>query len=120
MKKILFLIFTFFAIQVTHAQWALDLTFGTGGIAHTLLGDDGVAGHSMVIQSDDKTVIVGETFTYQGAVVRFNADGTFDNLFGNGGKVLVPMFGQRDYLLDVALHPDGKIMPRLFLFFQKV
>lgn len=110
MKKILFLILSVYAVQTVNAQWAVDLTFGSNGIAHTIVGSGGSSGHAMVVQSDNKIVIAGETSTYQGAVVRLNADGSLDNSFGDGGKVLVPQIGNRDYLFDVVVQSDGKIV----------
>lgn len=111
MKNLLFLIFTFFAVQVINAQtWALDPTFGEGGISHTTIQGNGASGHSVAIQSDGKIVMVGETATYQGSVVRFNTDGSLDNSFGTNGTVLIPKIGQNDYLLDVAIQSDGKIV----------
>lgn len=111
MKNLLLLVLAFFAIQVVYAQsWALDPTFGTGGIVSTTIQGNGASGHSVAIQSDGKIVMVGETATYQGSVVRFNTDGTLDDSFGTGGTVLIPKIGNHDYLLDVAIDAEGKIV----------
>ena len=110
MKKTLFLILMVYTVQTVNAQWAIDPAFGTNGVAHTIVGDGGSSGHSVAIQYDDKVVMVGETNVCQGAVARFNPNGTLDNTFGNNGSVLVPKIGDRDYLLDVVIQSDGKIV----------
>ncbi|MDD4150004.1 MAG: delta-60 repeat domain-containing protein, partial [Bacteroidales bacterium] len=111
MKNVLFLILTFLAVQAVNAQsWALDPTFGTDGTFHTTVQGNPASAHSVVIQSDGKIVMVGETATYQGSVIRLNTDGTLDNSFGTNGTVLIPKIGQNDYLLDVAIQSDGKIV----------
>ena len=114
MKKFLFLILAVFTVQIASAQtWALDSSFGTNGIVHTMVGYGSAKGHSVAIQSDGKIVMVGETgiaANLQAAVVRFNADGTLDSSFGDDGEVLIPQIGERDYLLDVAIQSDGKIV----------
>ncbi len=79
---------------------SLDPTFGNGGITITLnltrassfgLGDKP---SSIVIQPDGKIVVGGESGESTGVdgvgvVVRYNANGTLDTTFGNGGVQLL-------------------------------
>jgi uncharacterized delta-60 repeat protein len=43
-------------------------------------------------------------------LARYNADGSLDNTFGNGGKVVTTFFGRTDTATALALQPDGKIV----------
>jgi len=86
----------------------LDATFGESGTASI----EGFGGDrsGMAVQADGKIVMVGGTFT-DFVMARFNADGSIDEGFGNGGKVttnLVP--GTQEESLGVAMQPDGKIV----------
>ena len=44
------------------------------------------------------------------ALARFNGWGSLDQSFGTGGKVHTDILGDSDYLEDIALQPDGKIV----------
>ncbi len=58
--------------------------------------------------------MVGRTsnnqFNFDFAVARFNADGSLDLSFGNGGKVTTDFNGQTDRAFAVAIQGDGKIV----------
>ena len=72
------------------ASGMLDTTFGSGGKVITAVGlEDGAT--SMVIQPDGKIIVAGGSGTIENldfALVRYNTDGSLDNSFGTGGKVL--------------------------------
>jgi len=61
-----------------------------------------------ILQPDGKILIAGGFENYDGvykrAIVRLNADGTFDYTFNNLGS------GANGPIYDVALQPDGKII----------
>ena len=70
--------------------------------------------NALAIQSDGKIVAAGRAFVdFWGnfALARYNADGTLDETFGTGGKVLTS-FGERsnDSAAAVAVQTDGKIV----------
>lgn len=92
---------------------ALDNTFGTGGKVITSLGNFGDNCNAVAIQSDEKIVVGGFTqssFTSSDfALVRYNADGTLDNTFGTGGKVITPV-ETNSRGNSVAMQSDGKIL----------
>jgi uncharacterized delta-60 repeat protein len=78
-----------------------DLTFNVGtGLNSNYVSD-------IKIQPDGKTLVVGQFTTYSGSAtsysVRINTDGTRDNTFS-----LTSLSG--NYLSNVAIQPDGKIL----------
>src|SRR3954465_1407874 len=67
----------------------LDPHFGTGGVAAADFGGSD-QGFAMVQQHDGKTLVAGRAWNvnqYDFGVARFNADGSLDSSFGNGGMV---------------------------------
>ena len=93
----------------------LDPKFGNGGKVFTHIGfGDRVT--SLVFQPDGKIIAAGAScstgifYASDFALVRYNADGTIDKSFGNGGKVLTDFFDYEDYINAVALQKDGKIV----------
>lgn len=90
-----------------------DPTFGSGGKILLQLGYYDAL-HALAVQPDGKLVAVGQT---QGTVsqkdffiVRFLADGSLDNGFGNGGKnPIIASYGN-DAAYGVAVQPDGKLL----------
>ncbi|MBI1915606.1 MAG: tandem-95 repeat protein [Planctomycetes bacterium] len=99
---------------------SLDLSFGAvDGRALTLFDrSDATAGGTLVSTGGvaalfgDKVVVAG-TATVNGqtdvAVARYNADGTLDPTFGNGGMVTTD-FGASDQALAVAVQADGSVV----------
>ena len=99
-------ILIFFFVVLFHNTFAqtdgsLDTSFniGTGF-------DDGVYG-SIIIQPDGKIIIGGLFTMYNGAprnrIIRLNSDGSMDNSFNPGT-------GFNDWLSDIVLQPDGRII----------
>ena len=77
-----------FAVARYNPDGTLDPSFGTGGVANTVIlaGRDYARG--MVLQPDGKIVLGGDAFNGADqdlAVARYNADGTLDATFGTGG-----------------------------------
>lgn len=100
----------------------LDLSFGAFGtglagtpIRHSL-GPIGTAGaFASVVQPDDKIIAVGSVIygqeNHDVALARYNADGTIDTDFGNGGQIAVRInSSSSEEAFAVALQPDGKIV----------
>jgi uncharacterized delta-60 repeat protein len=102
--------------QVTLAQpGLLDNTFGGGDGKLALdFGGGNDAASDLVIQPDGKILVVGNSninsFT-QFALVRLNADGTYDNSFSDDGLVNLQLAGSNyDNATCMALQSDGKII----------
>ena len=67
----------------------------------------------LVLQPDGKLVACGYSSNGSDddfAVVRYNADGSLDPSFGNGGKVTTAVGSYYDRAWAVVLQPDGKIV----------
>jgi uncharacterized delta-60 repeat protein len=79
----------------------LDPTFGTGGAVLTPGGFD-----ALLVQPDGKTVVAGSSMG-ELALTRYNTDGSLDNIFGSGGRVVEAAFGGAG---AAALQSDGKIV----------
>ncbi|MEW6194356.1 MAG: T9SS type A sorting domain-containing protein [Bacteroidota bacterium] len=69
---------------------------------------------SMAIQSDNKIIVGGYSkiniYTYDFMLTRFNTDGSIDNTFGNNGIVTTDINSRNDYLEDIKLQSDHKIV----------
>ncbi|HEX8734993.1 MAG TPA: FG-GAP-like repeat-containing protein [Pyrinomonadaceae bacterium] len=93
----------------------LDTEFGNGGRVTISDGTSSSEGFAVDIQPDGKIVVAGRgsqffSFSYYSLfVARLNADGSLDNTFGTGGKVIIT---SPSNLLgyDMELQPDGKIV----------
>jgi uncharacterized delta-60 repeat protein len=110
---------------------SLDPMFGSGGKATTVLTSSGTNFHASVLalalQPDGKFVVVGQQYWtlstggifHEGMLLRYNANGSLDTTFGNGGVVttVIP-FGSspNTTYAAVAIYPntgaanDGKII----------
>ena len=103
-----------FVVTRYNPNGTLDTTFGRGGKVRTDFPGLAAAPSSVVIQPDGKIVVAGGAFplfTFAGnfKVVRYNANGTLDTSFGDGG-IVTTNFPEGSYAFDVALQPDGKII----------
>jgi len=107
--------FRSFALARYNVNGTLDTAFGTGGKATTAFSDT-AKGLGVVLQSDGKIVLAGQTGggppSYNPAdfaLARYNNNGTPDTSFGTGGKAVTD-FGGDDSGSSVALQSDGKIV----------
>lgn len=102
-----------FTPALSAAPGDLDTTFGTGGKVDTGIGFSRYAyANAFAVQGDGKIIAAGyfDNGTYDDfALVRLNADGTFDSGFGTGGKVTTS-FGDSAGVYSVAVQSDGKIV----------
>lgn len=102
-----------FALARYNADGTLDATFGTNGRIITSFGNGADRAYALVVQPDGKIVVGGDS--NQGAngndfaLARYNANGTLDTTFGNGGKVLTPIGanGASESIYSLALQTVG-------------
>jgi uncharacterized delta-60 repeat protein len=93
----------------------LDSTFsGDGMVSFNFGAGRQDTARDVVVQSDGKIVVVGETgnANYENnnfALARLNADGSFDTTFSGDGKQTAN-FGGDDYPFSVTLQANGKIV----------
>jgi uncharacterized delta-60 repeat protein len=105
-----------FALARYNSDGSLDRSFGKGGIVTVSMGPYCcAAAYAVVIQPDGKVVAAGESsnnahheadLLSTGVLVRFDADGSLDRGFGNGGRVTVPAA----FVRALVLQPDGKLV----------
>jgi len=91
----------------------LDPRFGNGGVVQTDFSGGDDYGFGVKVQSDGKTVVVGESGVYplfHSALTRYNRNGTLDRTFGTGGKVVAALDAGGDGSTAIAFQPDGKIL----------
>lgn len=121
-----------------NANGSVDDGFGEQGVVSQRVGYPGGAeiGSAVVVQPDGKIVIGGSVVTKLAAqpkppappgsaqydhevqdpayvffgLERFNADGSLDTTFGDGGVVATKVAGGGDALDNLALLPDGRIV----------
>jgi len=93
---------------------AIDPGFGTAGKVSTDIDGGSDQAFAVALQGDGKIVVAGShDVSPKGksfAVVRYNADGSLDTTFGNGGKVVTSFGSQSDTAYAVVVQPDGKIV----------
>jgi len=107
-----------FALVRYNANGTLDATFGAGGrvttdFGHLEQGFSYAFGFSLAVQPNGKIVVAGQALTGAGfdvALARYESDGTLDDTFGTGGKVLTDFGGRNDLASSVAVLPDGNIV----------
>ncbi len=112
MKKLFHLSILFFSLSCFSQPGTLDTGFATGGKLLISLGQTAVA-TAVSTQPDGKILVAGynSNFAQVGNVcIRLNANGSFDNSFGNAGIAIVPIGGFADEVTDMAVQADGKII----------
>ena len=93
---------------------SLDKTFGSGGKVNTDIGGNQDNGNAVVVQNDGKIVVAGSSTTngnnFDCALIRYNTDGSPDNSFGSGGKVVTDFGSNFENFQSLFLQNDGKII----------
>ena len=97
-----------FALARYESNGAVDITFGTAGLVTTDFGGSVDRAFAMALQPDGKLVVVGDADA-SFALARYNSNGSLDESFGAGGRVITT-FGGSDQAAAVILQPDGKIV----------
>ena len=101
----------YFLVARYNSAGTLDTSFAGNGYAFANFSSNWDGATDALLQPDGKIVLVGWSIAnspYDSfAMARFNADGSFDQSFGDGGKVL--MLDQGD-LNAVVLQSDGKLV----------
>ncbi len=102
------------------ANGTLDTSFGTHGATFVAFTNFINMPNAAALQKDGKIVVVGEAQSSDGtlsefAIARFNANGTLDSSFGQGGKVTTNFVGVQQGGVSnpakvVLVQTDGKIL----------
>ena len=100
-----------FLVARYNPDGTLDTTFGNSGHSLANFSNNWDGATDAVLQPDGKIALVGWSIDdspyYSFAVARFDSNGSLDQSFGNGGKVLIQDQGG---LSAVALQGDGKLI----------
>jgi uncharacterized delta-60 repeat protein len=96
-----------------NANGTLDTTFGTGGVVLTAFPGLTVSPScGVVVTSGGQIVAFSDDAMGHFALARYNADGTLDNSFGQGGEVMIsaPVLGDSFTNSELLQQPDGKLI----------
>lgn len=96
----------------------LDRSFGSGGKLVTDLDGESDEAHAVVVQKNGKIIAVGQSYVMpqdrpRFAIVRYNADGSVDESYGDDGQVITGMTDDEyDYSVAHAatLDAEGKLL----------
>lgn len=112
MKKIFLLLTLFIPVIFVNGQ-QLDSGFGVNGIVSTNYSGIEEVYNTVDVQSDGKIVSAGYAKNSlgirEGIISRYNSNGTLDNSFSNGGKLIVAATKNED-IKKILVQPDGKIV----------
>jgi uncharacterized delta-60 repeat protein len=103
------------ALARLNSNGSLDTTFGTKGMVLTAVAGS-PAINALVIQPDGKLLVAGWTniggYSWSDVAVlaRYNANGTLDRSFGQGGVVTAALGAVGTDFWAVALQSDGRIV----------
>ena len=101
-----------FLIVRYNGDGSLDTSFGNGGMVTTDFGASDFA-HAVAVQPDGKIVAAGLSQSQSSGnivLARYNADGSLDSTFGNGGKITTDINGQYERADALVLQADGKLV----------
>ena len=91
---------------------AIDMTYGTAGKVTTNFVGGAGPGHAALLP-DGKLLMVGQVInsggsSYQGLVLRYNADGSPDMSFGTGGQAIIDFPDIGEEFRALILEADGR------------
>ena len=93
---------------------SLDTTFDADGIVTTAVytKNNDIA-QSVLIQPDGKILAAGQSYNGSNtdfSLARYNSNGSLDTTFNKTGKVITAFGSSHDYIYDLAVQTDGKIL----------
>ena len=101
---------TDFALARYTRQGRLDRSFGRGGKVVTDFGArNNASANAVAIQPDGKIVAAGDRAERNFVLARYNADGSLDRTFGQGGRV-VTRVDRGHYASELVAQPDGRLV----------
>ena len=104
-----------FGLARYNSDGSLDAGFGQGGTVLTQIPDRNAFAFGIALQPNGKILAAGDAmgffpFNIDFALARYNADGSLDSSFGDGGIILTDFGSTADSVLAVAVQRDGKIV----------
>lgn len=101
-----------FALARYNLDGSVDLSFGSNGKVKTDFNNSDNSASSVLIQSDDKIILTGQTGDFGSrdfALARYNSDGILDDSFGTDGLKTLDFTGDVS-VSSAALQADEKII----------
>ncbi|HEV7643971.1 MAG TPA: hypothetical protein VGO50_08535 [Pyrinomonadaceae bacterium] len=102
-----------FGMMRFNIDGSVDTSFGTGGLATTIIGT-GTSNIAAIELLPDGRILAGGTASNSGttdfALARYNTDGSLDTSFDGDGMVLTPVGAGNDTLRGIVVQSDGKIV----------
>ncbi len=101
-----------FPLSVAAAPSGFDPSFGTLGKTITDISGQIDAAKAVIEQPDGRFIVGGQTggATSDIMLLRYLPDGALDPDFGTGGIAVTDLLQQNEFVNDIALLPDGKIV----------
>ena len=103
-----------FALISYNADGTLNTTFGNGGeVSLSGLSGPNDTAPAVAVQANGQIVVAGSAPSANGlqfVVLRYNADGTPDTTFGNGGMVTTAFAGADAQAVGVLVQSNGQIV----------
>ena len=104
----------YFTVARLNNNGTLDTSFGTGGKVQTTFSGSESFTQSIAVQTDGRIVLGGYTVNIPHAkdfaLIRYNANGSIDEGFGTNGKVVTTIGENSDWITDLLIEPNGKII----------
>ncbi len=110
----------FFAMARYNNNGTIDSLFGDNGKVITYITDHGYYKcGSVAVRQDEKILLAGST-GYDGALLRYNSDGSPDSSFGEEGIVIVNFgnLGDEYVFVSMAVQKDHKIVVAGFSYVE--
>lgn len=101
---------TSFAVVRLNLNGSLDTTFGLNGIAKALSSPNSNNRAPIVVQLDQKIIMVSAASSQQENAARFDANGRLDPTFGNAGTVTFAIPQYFALTGEIAIGNDGRIL----------
>ncbi|HEX6123851.1 MAG TPA: FG-GAP-like repeat-containing protein [Pyrinomonadaceae bacterium] len=104
-----------FAVARLNLDGSLDGSFDGDGRVLTAFGLAGSGAGAVSLQPDGKIIAAGfkgggAPGNMDSALVRYHSNGSLDTSFDGDGIVLTPVSSFDDFVADLAIQPDGKIV----------
>jgi uncharacterized delta-60 repeat protein len=106
-----------FVVIRYHADGSLDTGFGTGGAVTTDFFGQYDWATAVSIQADGRIVVGGfvdqqfdNGLRYQFGLARYRADGSLDDSFGTGGRVVTDFANTSSMVEELVIQRDGRIL----------
>jgi trimeric autotransporter adhesin len=102
-----------FALVRYNPDGSRDQSFGVDGKVTTAIGTGSDVAQGLIVQSDGKYVLAGNSFNgtnFDFSFARYLPSGSLDTTFGSNGKTFVPIGSSDDGAYGLVQQPDGKIV----------